>query len=138
MTVFNKTEINLLRLLSRSQKQVDEIVGGDEYESIFYIGRFKASLNYMNVLYSTLLREKLCPETRLAELRARIDIMQTLVNDADSASSRNSSIRRLSDRSAEGDRADKVDMISQKEIRSQLLKVLIYFLMLYRMIRILP
>jgi hypothetical protein len=121
MPVSSKTEINLLRLLSRSQKQVDELIGGDEDEAFFLLGRFRASINYMNVLHTTLKREKLCPESRLVDLRARIDNMQSILSDnTSSSSSTRSSL--LSDRS-EGERIEKIDMIAQEELRAQLLTV---------------
>jgi hypothetical protein len=124
MTVNSKTEINLLRLLSRSQKQVDELLEGDE-EEFFLIGRFKASINYMNVLHTTLKRERVCPETRIAALRIRIDNMQSIIND-NTSSSPSSRSSLLSDRS-EGERIEKIDMIAQEELRAQLLTVICPF-----------
>jgi hypothetical protein len=122
MTVSSKTEINLLRILNRNQKQLDEIIGNEDDETLFFsIGRFTAAHKYMNVLHSTIKREKMCPENRINELRARIDLFQSLINDTNSSSSsRKSSL--LSDRS-EGQRIEKVDVIAQEELRAQLLTV---------------
>jgi len=126
--ILSKNEINLIRLLDRSQKLVDQVVVNYSSNTpiSFQMDKFKSSITYMHTLLSTLEREK-CDQLRLSEFKERIEMLASLVHEnsafikSKATIPRDNSMLSPTDKLAETDRISKIKKIAQDELRNELL-----------------